>query len=579
MVKSFIQTPLVNLQSLSNFFNASQVVTLDEYTVFTRQWMDAGIFRRLVWIPPGGEDSKLDFVLPGDNQDYQLKPYQKSEVERAKEQKSCILSRSSFDDTQSITVLYPVFGPDDNPLTNAQTYQGMLLGQFMIENLVEKPLSHVPPLGLSFEIISGSPPGGQVLFNYNDTIPDYRKRIPLFFADEPLIQVNGFPFADSTWSIVVKATPGYVMTNSSLLPWLILFGGILLSVLLSIYLYQRAVQKKAFVEKVRELDRFFNLTLELLCITDTTGRFIRVNPEWERILGYPLETLRGSRFIEFVHPDDITATLEAVEYLSRGNMIKGFVNRYRCVDGTYRWIEWRSIARDDIIYAAARDITESREREERLLQTLEEKDILLKEVHHRVKNNLQIITSMLNLEMEKVSEPMVKEQLLHSRHRIDTLAMVHESLYSSDTMSGIDFSNHIQDLVSLYQKTKAGSPIYYTLELARGTMPLNTALPCGLIVNELLTNSIQHALPGVEHPEITITFAGSSDRGGYVLTVSDNGPGMPENSDPSGLGLQLVTALVAQINGILEVKNDSGALFRISFPAEELEEQDTAPVT
>jgi len=421
-------------------------------------------------------------------------------VERAKEQKSWTLSRSSFDDTQSIMALYPVFGSDDDQLINTQTYQGMLWGQFMIENLVVQPLSHVPPLGLSFEIISGSPSEGQVLFNYDDTIPDYRKRIPLFFADEPLIQVNGFPFADSTWSIVVKATPGYVMTNSSLLPWLILFGGILLSVLLSIYLYQRAVQKKAFVEKVMELDRFFNLTLELLCITDTTGRFIRVNPEWKRVLGYPLETLRGSRFIEFVHPDDITTTLEAVEDLSRGNMIKGFVNRYRCVDGTYRWIEWRSIARDDIIYAAARDITDHREWEKRLLQTLEEKDILLKEVHHRVKNNLQIITSMLNLEMEKVGEPMVKGQLLRNQHRIDTIAMVHESLYSSDTMSGIDFSCHIQDLISLYQQTKSGTPIYYTLELARETLPLNTALPCGLIVNELLTNRYPARLTGRRTP-------------------------------------------------------------------------------
>jgi diguanylate cyclase (GGDEF)-like protein/PAS domain S-box-containing protein len=110
--------------------------------------------------------------------------------------------------------------------------------------------------------------------------------------------------------------------------------------------------------KTAELDRFFSVSLDLLCIANTDGYFLRVNPQWEKVLGYPIAELEGSRFLDYVHPEDVEATQQAIAQLSRQAVIEGFLNRYRCQDGSYRWLEWRSFPVGPYIYAAARDITE-----------------------------------------------------------------------------------------------------------------------------------------------------------------------------------------------------------------------------
>ncbi|HDQ45961.1 MAG TPA: PAS domain S-box protein, partial [bacterium] len=123
---------------------------------------------------------------------------------------------------------------------------------------------------------------------------------------------------------------------------------------------ERKRAEEALKEKTEELDRFFSCNLDLLCIADTDGRFRRLNAEWQKTLGYPLEELEGKRFLDFVHPDDQAGTLEAVSTLSDGKEILNFINRYRCRDGSYRWIEWRSFPSGKLIYASARDITEQK---------------------------------------------------------------------------------------------------------------------------------------------------------------------------------------------------------------------------
>ncbi len=136
--------------------------------------------------------------------------------------------------------------------------------------------------------------------------------------------------------------------------------------------------ERALEEKTGELERFFNLSLDLLCIADTEGRFIRLNREWEKTLGYSLERMEGARYLDFVHPDDIEKTVRAVETLSRQRQLINFVNRYRTEGGSYRWIEWRSITSGDLVYAAARDITARIEYEEEL-RSREEKFSFLAE--------------------------------------------------------------------------------------------------------------------------------------------------------------------------------------------------------
>ncbi len=115
-----------------------------------------------------------------------------------------------------------------------------------------------------------------------------------------------------------------------------------------------------------ELDRYFTMSLDLLCIANTRGEFLRLNPEWERVLGYPIAELEGHSFLALVHPDDLERTQQAISRLETQEEILSFENRYRCKDGSYRWIEWRSRAQGDKIYAAARDITKRRQMQEAL---------------------------------------------------------------------------------------------------------------------------------------------------------------------------------------------------------------------
>ncbi|RPH96610.1 PAS domain S-box protein [candidate division KSB1 bacterium] len=151
----------------------------------------------------------------------------------------------------------------------------------------------------------------------------------------------------------------------------------------------RIVQRKraedALLQKTEELDRFFNVALDLLCIADTEGNFRRMNREWERTLGYTLPELEGHRFLDFVHPDDLEATLAAVSELSSGHDVLNFTNRYRCKDGSYRWIEWRSTAYENkLIYAAARDVTESRRIQSALREANQRRQALFEEARDAI---------------------------------------------------------------------------------------------------------------------------------------------------------------------------------------------------
>jgi PAS domain S-box-containing protein len=135
--------------------------------------------------------------------------------------------------------------------------------------------------------------------------------------------------------------------------------------------------KEALRAKIEEMDRYFTLSLDLLCIADTSGHFIRLNPEWEKVLGYSLSDLEGRLFLDFVHPDDMEDTLAAMSKLDAQEQVLSFENRYRCKDGSYRWIEWRSHPQGDLIYATARDITDRKQSEEALRKSERELETLL----------------------------------------------------------------------------------------------------------------------------------------------------------------------------------------------------------
>ena len=203
--------------------------------------------------------------------------------------------------------------------------------------------------------------------------------------------------------------------------------------------------------------------------------------------------------------------------------------------------------------------------------SLHEKEILLKEIHHRVKNNLQVISSLLNLQSRAVSDPPVLELLRDSQNRVRSMALVHEKLYRSPDLARIDLAEYARSLASqlLRTYTDPAGRVSLRVEAADCWLDVDTAVPCGLIINELLSNALKHAFPGSRTGEILIALQPAAPRR-VRLVVADDGGGFPPDVDfratPS-LGLQLVNSLVAQIDGAIHLNRRAGTEFCIDFPA------------
>ena len=239
---------------------------------------------------------------------------------------------------------------------------------------------------------------------------------------------------------------------------------------------------------------------------------------------------------------------------------------------------------------------DERERiENKLKKSLEEKEILLKEIHHRVKNNLQIISSLLNLQSRYITDEEMLDIYKESQNRVKSMAIIHEKLYQSEDLARIDFGDYVNslvlDLFNSYGVDKSSTNL--NIDIKDILLNINTAIPCGLIVNELVTNSIKHGFPEIisrksanknfvspldiyrannfitefdEKNEIAITI--TKENGFYMMSVYDNGRGFPDDLDfqnTDSLGMQLVISLTSQLRGTVELERDKGTLFKIIF--------------
>lgn len=214
------------------------------------------------------------------------------------------------------------------------------------------------------------------------------------------------------------------------------------------------------------------------------------------------------------------------------------------------------------------DITQRKQAEEQLKESLEEKEMLLKEIHHRVKNNLMVISSLLNLQSQYIKDKQVLDIFKESQNRAKSMALIHERLYRSTDLKRIDFGEYINSLARDLFHTYISDPrsVDLQLKVENVMVDINTTVPLGLIVNELVTNSMKHAFPEGVKGEIIIEFYKKEEQ--YVLIISDTGIGFPEDLDfrnTDSLGLQLVNNLVSQIDGKITLNRDHGAEFMIKF--------------
>jgi PAS domain S-box-containing protein len=301
---------------------------------------------------------------------------------------------------------------------------------------------------------------------------------------------------------------------------------------------------------------------------DRDGRYLEYIPSRDGGPATTAEEFLGKTINEIMPKDIAERQMAMINKALAANETQIVEFDIPMADGP-RYFEARfSASGQDTVLAVARDITDRRRAEKGLKTSLREKEVLLEEVHHRVKNNMAIISSLLNLQSRHVGDEGVKRMFMDCQNRINSMALVHEKLYQSRDFANIDFRDYVRSLLETISDSYGlAGDIALRIDADDLRMDMNTLIPCGLIVNELVTNSFKHAFGGVNDPEIRIGL-GLEGSGRVVLTIGDNGRSLPvdmDYRDTGTLGLQIVNALVGQLKGGMELDRSGGTNFRISF--------------
>lgn len=339
-------------------------------------------------------------------------------------------------------------------------------------------------------------------------------------------------------------------------------------------------ERKEAGKALKESERLYRLLAEnaadMISIHALDGKYTYASPACINIFGYNSSEMVGRAAYEFIHPDDIKIVEEVHQKILDRPETSIVTYRIKHKNGHYVWVEStaQSIYDEESgeikeIITISRDITERKNSEEKIKQALQEKDVLLREIHHRVKNNMQIISSLMNLQSGYLENPESINVLKESQNRVKSMAMVHELLYQTKNLAEIDFKRYVRSLVSylIDSYTIKANQITVSMDIDEIYFNIDTAIPCGLIINELISNSLKHAFPSGQKGEVKIELYKLEM--GYELRISDNGIGLPDNWKKitrKNLGLQLVENLTKQLNGELQVNtNQTGTSFSIRF--------------
>ncbi|MCX6565029.1 MAG: PAS domain S-box protein [Candidatus Aminicenantes bacterium] len=322
--------------------------------------------------------------------------------------------------------------------------------------------------------------------------------------------------------------------------------------------------------------RIFDRSLEGIFLTTLDGRILAANKAMVRMFGYEsLSEYQATNVHD--HYVETDARSKIVEALKAEDEIRNWEFRLRRKDGTvFHALANATIVRDesgqiDHIEGMLTDISDLVQSKAALQSALREKETLLKEIYHRVKNNMQVVSSLLNLQSRYLHDPKAITAFQDSQNRIRSMSMIHEILYRSDSLSRVDFADYIRNLAQSLIGSQAKYPgrIELQMDAESVNFDLKTAIPLGLIINELVSNALKHAFPKDRKGTITIGLHHLA-KDEYLLSVRDDGVGLPgdvELGQSKSMGLQLVETLTDQLDGRLHLGPPPGADFRISFHA------------
>ncbi len=321
-------------------------------------------------------------------------------------------------------------------------------------------------------------------------------------------------------------------------------------------------------------ERFQTITENLphgVFLHDLDGNILMVNRASCRNTGYTREELL-SMTVRDIDPDSLTRDDRKNLWLElqTGDFAKINSTHYRKDGSKYVaeiYINAITLEGEPMMLAITQDITERQENERQIRESLKEKETLLKEVHHRVKNNLQVVSGLLYLQSNKVSQE-ASEALTDSMNRVKSMSLIHEELYQSDSLARIDFNDYVNRQLSHLLSSYNAEAIILNTDIQDVYLSIDTAIPTGLIINELVSNSLKHAFPD-NQGKIDVSMY-QKDK--IKLTISDNGIGLPDMdfTNTNSLGMQLVNSLVKQIKGTIELHRDEGTTWEITFEGGEV---------
>jgi len=346
------------------------------------------------------------------------------------------------------------------------------------------------------------------------------------------------------------------------------------------YEAQVAIKKKLLYEAEERYKNIFDTAFDAIITVDLEDRVISWNNGAEKIFGWMAKETVGKKLSNLIVPPDLRIERELLlKDVISGRTVSGVDAVRLRKDGTKIDVSvsispLRDANQNVIgLSSITRDITHRKRADDQIKESLKEKEILLREIHHRVKNNMQIISSLLRLQSGYIKEEKYLEMFKDSQNRIISMSLIHEKLYQSKDFAKIDFDEYIKDMVTgLYQFYGTNTDkIALNINAKDVSLGVDTAIPCGLIINELVTNSLKHAFPDDRKGKITISLCKTKEEE-FELAVGDNGIGIPKDIDfrnTQSLGLYLVTLLAEnQLQGEINLERSNGSEFKIKFKGE-----------
>lgn len=339
--------------------------------------------------------------------------------------------------------------------------------------------------------------------------------------------------------------------------------------LAEVFKHQRAREKlRLSEEKYRNLIEMAPEPVAVIC----DAKIAYANPQALRALGMSRDELIQKPFYELIVPEERQRAMKMYEKRQAGKADATFEDRLisrtngiRTVKGSAVPIDWEG--RPGFLYYFT-DITELKDAEQQVRQALTEKETLLQEVHHRVKNNLQVISSLIGMQALRTKDDQSATILEEIQHRIQSMAIAHESLYRSENLIDIPFENYVRRLVETLIQTYGSTdqPITVSYDFDDVTIKLEQAVACGLIVNELITNALKYAFAGKTQGELNISAKNRNP--GLTLIIKDDGVGLPESInvlETNTMGFKIIQMFVSQLHAELEIVRENGTAFIISF--------------